>query len=166
MLKLFSALLISFFMASGWAAVLPVGPAAPDGIVGKPKWVTPQWAERHLYAIRSPLMKGSHTDHVVSLYFFGEYQDRTLVGLERVKGDDYQQYFSLLLFEKQKLVGYYQNVASFPSGVDDKGVVIFPELYTPQPQKSGQIFSIATDDFYPLCLGKEASCVEWVTVEK
>lgn len=148
------------------AEVYPVGQVTPDGVKHQPKWVTPSWAERHLYAIRSPLMKGSHTDHVVSLYFFGDYQDRTLIGLERVKGDDYLQHFSLLLFEKKTLIGYYPEVVSFPKGVDKQGLVQFPELYKPRLKNPAEAFSIAENEYFPLCLGEDAECVDWVFAAK
>lgn len=156
------------FAVGAWtltqAGVLPASEATPERRATPPKWVTPAWAERHLYAIRSLLMQGSHTDHVVSLYFFGEHNDRTLIGLERVKGDDYQQFFSLLVFNKKTLLGYYPEVASFPSGVDDQGWVIFPELYQPRNAYPQQTFSITAHTFSPLCLGATAPCVRWVHV--
>lgn len=151
-------LLVSAFSTS---AVLPAGPETPEGTIVPPRWVTPDWAERHLYALRSPVMKDSHTDHVISLYFFGEYKDRTLIGLERVKGDDYRQYFSLLVFDKRKLLGYYENIASFPSKVGKDGVVLFPDKYQPRAFGDGQFFSIANDNFKPLCLGQATICVRW-----
>ena len=136
----------------------------PDGVKNQPKWVTPEWTERHLYAIRSPLMKGSHTDHVVSLYYFGDHGSRTLIGLERVKGDDYLQYFSLLVFDKKTLLGYYPEVVSFPEGVNPQGVVTFPKLFTPRIEQSEKPFSIIADSFPALCLGEKAPCVDWVNV--
>ncbi|WP_420591221.1 hypothetical protein [Bacterioplanoides sp.] len=144
------------------AEVYSVLQETPDGVKNQPKWVTPEWTERHLYAIRSPLMKGSHTDHVVSLYYFGDSGTRTLIGLERIKGDDYLQYFSLLLFDKKTLIGYYPEVASFPSGVDSTGIVTFPKLYKPRLEDQKKAFSILAEEFAPLCLGKTAPCVNWV----
>lgn len=144
------------------AEVYSVKQETPDGVKNQPKWVTPEWTERHLYATRSPLMKGSHTDHVVSLYYFGDQGSRTLIGLERIKGDDYLQYFSLLLFDQKTLIGYYPEVASFPEGVDSKGLVTFPALYAPRIIHPDQQFSILSDVFYPLCLGKAEPCVDWV----
>ena len=144
------------------AEVYSVLQETPDGVKNQPKWVTPEWTERHLYAIRSPLMKGSHTDHVVSLYYFGDSGTRTLIGLERIKGDDYLQYFSLLLFDKKTLIGYYPEVASFPSGVDEQGKVVFPNLYKQRLLNDDKAFSVLADQFSPLCLGKTETCIDWV----
>ncbi|MCH2040129.1 MAG: hypothetical protein MK185_05805 [Saccharospirillaceae bacterium] len=134
----------------------------PDGVTNQPKWVTPEWTERHLYATRSPLMKGSHTDHVVSLYYFGDSGTRTLIGLERIKGDDYLQYFSLLLFDKKTLIGYYPEIASFPSSVNQQGWVEFPDRYKQRVLDGQQPFSVLATQFSPLCLGKTRQCIDWV----
>jgi len=145
------------------ADVYSVDQSTPDGVHNQPRWITPQAAEIYLHSIRSPLMQNSHTDHVVSLYFFGDYQDRTLIGLERVKGEDYQQYFSLLVFEKKELLGYYKYVASFPAAVDPDGIVVFPPRFTPDISRSEAAFSLASDVFSDLCLG-DIACVEWTAV--
>lgn len=162
--------LIISFMASlmsvhTLAEVYSVKQETPDGVKNQPRWVTPEWTERHLYAIRSPLMMGSHTDHVVSLYYFGDSGTRTLIGLERIKGDDYLQYFSLLLFDKKTLIGYYPEVASFPSGVDEQGRVVFPNRYKQRLFNGDKPFSVLADQFSPLCLGKTDECVDWVDAQ-
>lgn len=127
-------------------------------------WVSPQAAEIYLYKIRSPLMQGSHSDHVVSLYFFGEYQNRTLIGLERVKGKNYQQFFSLLVFEKKDLLGYYQYVPSFPSEVEASGRVVFPKRFRPELANKNEFFSLAKNDFPPLCFPYQSACTQWQVV--
>ena len=127
----------------------------------QPTWVSPQAAEIYLHKHRSPLMQGSHDDHVVSLYFFGEYQDRTLIGLERVKGADYEQFFSLLVFEKKELLGYYQYVPSFPSEVKNSGLVVFPKRFRPESANQNEIFSLANNQFPPLCFASSDVCIEW-----
>ena len=145
-----------------WLNVLTATVAfAADERAAAPRWMTPQAAEIYLDHSQSPLMADSHNDHVVSLYFFGEYQDRTLIGLERVKGDDYEQFFSLLVFEKKQLLGYYQNVASFPSQVQSDGRVIFPKRFRPQPRQPGEFFSLAGPSFPALCFSASDTCVSW-----
>ncbi|WP_419810462.1 hypothetical protein [Bacterioplanoides sp.] len=130
----------------------------------QPTWVSPQAAEIYLYKTRSSLMQGSHNDHVVSLYFFGEYQNRTLIGLERVKGENYQQFFSLLVFEKKDLLGYYQYVPSFPAAVETSGRVVFPKRFRPELANKNEIFSLAKNDFPPLCFPYQSACAQWQAV--
>ena len=93
--------------------------------------VTAQWAEQYLQRTQSILLDGSDSDHVMSLYYFGwasgQAAERyTLIGLERVRGAEYRQFFTLLVFRDQTLLGYYRNVPSFPSAVNEDGRVRFP----------------------------------------
>jgi len=117
--------------------------------------VTPQQAEQYLEEIRSPLIHNSDGDHVNSYYYFGIRNQRTLIGLERVKGDDYSQYFSLLIFDGKELLGYYRNIASLPLFIEENGQLLFPRGI----ELNEEIF-IDQDTFPPLCLNSEP-CVAW-----
>jgi len=127
--------------------------------------VTPQWAERYLFSINSPLLDDSVTDHVMSLYYFGRYGDFTLIGLERVRGDEFQQFFTLLVFKQRSLTGYYANVLSFPSQVSDNGDVSFPRGVEGRLQDTEQPFNITRPGEGPLCqsAGDKRLCVNWTS---
>ncbi len=101
------------------------------------------WAEQYLKNHHSHLLDGSDKDHVMSVYFFGRVNNYSLMGLERVQGDDYEQHFTLLFFEDKNLVGYYQNVLSFPSLISAQGEVSFPLGIKTYYQKSHRPLSIA-----------------------
>ena len=88
--------------------------------------LTPQWTERYLFKHYPFLLKGSHTDHVLAFYYFGTHDEYTVMGMERVKGDDYTPHNTVLIFRNAELTGYYQDLEVFPSGVDDQGVIFFP----------------------------------------
>lgn len=94
----------------------------------KPKHVlTPQWAERYIYKNHPRLMKGSRRDHVMAFYFFGGYDVYTLMGMERVRGDDYHEELTLLVFKDKELVGIYSRLPHFPKGVETSGKLLFPK---------------------------------------
>lgn len=123
------------------------------------------WAEQYLKEHDSHLLDDSEHDHVMSLYYFGHHQQRRLMGLERVRGEDYAQYYTLLLFEEETLVGYYQNVLSFPSSIQDNGDVLFPLGIKGKMQNSQQLLNInlPLNQYQPLCLQQktEQECYPW-----
>lgn len=129
-----------------------------------PAWsdvLSAQQAEDWLQAQQHPLLHGSEDDHVVSYYYFGRYEQRTLIGLERVIGPHYQSNFTLLVFEGGALLGFYQPLKSLPLRVDDAGVVQFPPRFRPA---AGQAtLSLARDvrEFMPLCLAEFRPCARW-----
>lgn len=88
--------------------------------------LTPQWTERYLFKHYPFLLKNSHTDHVLAFYYFGGYKDFTIMGMERVKGADYEAYNTVLIFKDSKLIGYYEKLATFPASVNAQGLVKFP----------------------------------------
>jgi hypothetical protein len=120
--------------------------------------VTPQWTESYLEDTDSALLGGAENDHVNSYYYFGLHGQRTLIGLERVKGSNFQQYFSLLIFDHQTLLGYYENIPNLPFVVTDSGQLTFPRGY-----ELDDVILIQQERFPPLCLA-EYPCVDWVTV--
>jgi len=122
--------------------------------------VTPQQAEQYLESRNSPLISNHDADQVNSYYYFGVYEQRTLIGLERVRADDYSQHFSLLVFDGDDLLGYYQNIASLPLFIEPDGQLSFPR----GAELEGQIF-IQQDVFPALCL-RNKSCVEWQSVDQ
>ena len=121
--------------------------------------VTPQQAEQYLESRNSPLISNHDADQVNSYYYFGVYEQRTLIGLERVRADDYSQHFSLLVFDGDDLFGYYQNIASLPLFIEPDGQLSFPR----GAELEGQIF-IQQDVFPALCL-RDKGCVEWQSVD-
>ena len=128
-----------------------------------PAVVTPQWTEQYLTDRQSPLLQGSDADHVVSFYYFGRAGDYTLIGLERVRGDNYQQFFSLMVFHNRHLLGYYRHVPSFPARMAANGDVSFPRGVDGRLQVSGQPFNITDIRAEPLCQtsGERRVCVSW-----
>lgn len=88
--------------------------------------LSPQWTERYLFKHKPSLLKNSHTDHVLAFYYFGSFQDYTIMGMERVKGDEYEPHNTVLIFKDSVLQGYYEELAVFPAGVSDSGEVYFP----------------------------------------
>ena len=88
--------------------------------------LTPKWTERYLFKYNPELVKDTHLDQVLSFYYFGSYQGFTIMGMERVKGEDYHQHNTVLIFKDSVLQGYYEELAVFPAGVSEKGVVEFP----------------------------------------
>lgn len=117
--------------------------------------VTPQEAEAFLQAHNSPLLSGSETDHVKSFYYFGSHGHRTLIGLERVRGDDYSQHYSLMVFENKDLLGYYAESPALPLMITESGVLSFP-----RGNEVSDIILIQQNEFPPLCLGSKP-CIQW-----
>ena len=62
---------------------------------------------------------------LVSVYYFGESHDLSVVGLERV-GDEYLPIRWLVVFEKETVLGWYYPSIEFPVRFDD-GHLIFPK---------------------------------------
>ena len=73
---------------------------------------------------------------LVSLYYFGQNNNTSVVGLERV-GDDYLPIRWLLVFEEERLLGWYYPVGEFPArfneghltfpkGTSDEDIFLFP----------------------------------------
>lgn len=127
--------------------------------------VSPVWAEQYLRQHHPHLLQDSEQDHVLSLYYFGRYGTLNLLGMERVKGEHYEQFFTLLLFSGQTLLGYYPDVLSFPSAVTEQGEVRFPVGIQAHLQGSGQSLSLPAllQQPQPLCqgLGALQRCVVW-----
>jgi len=48
------------------------------------------------------------------------------MGMERVKGDEYEPRNTILVFKDSVLQGYYENLMVFPAGVNPQGEVFFP----------------------------------------
>ncbi len=88
--------------------------------------ITPQWTERYLFKHHPILLKNSHTDHVLAFYYFGRYKGFTIMGMERVKGDEYEPRNTILVFKDSMLQGYYENLMVFPAGVNSQGEIFFP----------------------------------------
>lgn len=174
------AVLLLFFL--GWVLAIPAVMAEPNApeaaelesprsqAVSDATLVTPEWVERYLYTRNSDLLNDSFNDHVMSFYYFGRVGQRTLIGLERVRGDDYEQFFSLLIFHRTELLGYYRNVLSFPSGVSDSGDVQFPRGVNAHLQGSDALLNIRSPAFIALCQRQRGVqtmaelCVPWTPV--
>lgn len=62
---------------------------------------------------------------LVSLYYFGENDNMSVVGLERV-GDDYLPIRWLLIFDGLKLLGWYYPCDEFPQSFKG-GQLVFPK---------------------------------------
>jgi len=88
--------------------------------------LSPQWTERYLFKHIPTLLKNSHTDHVLAFYYFGSFEDFTIMGMERVMGDDYEPHHTVLIFKDSVLQGYYPELMVFPAGVSALGQVYFP----------------------------------------
>lgn len=72
---------------------------------------------------QQPFLLGDGTQ-LVSLYYFGQNDATSVVGLERV-GDDYLPIRWLLVFEGQTLLGWYYPIGEFPVRFKD-GHLAFP----------------------------------------
>lgn len=88
--------------------------------------LSPQWTERYLFKNIPALLKNSHNDHVLAFYYFGSFEDFTIMGMERVMGDDYEPHHTVLIFKDSVLQGYYPELMVFPAGVSALGQVFFP----------------------------------------
>ena len=127
--------------------------------------LTAEWAEQYLKTHDSHLLDDSEHDHVMSLYYFGHYKNRSLMGLERVRGDDYEQFFTLLVFEEKTLLGYYAEVLSFPATISPEGELNFPlgiRGYL-EASQSPLYLGLAADKFTTLCLQQKdiRQCYPW-----
>ncbi|MDF1762855.1 MAG: hypothetical protein P1U57_05555 [Oleibacter sp.] len=118
--------------------------------------LTPQWVEAFLHDTNSELLDGSENDQVMSYYYFGEFGDKTLMGLERVRASDYFQLFTIMVFDGETLHGYYHNVYTLPLGLDKEGEIEFPKDY--QPTK---LPSLGRDYYPDLCI-LDQTCVSFV----
>ena len=119
----FYCLLISADLSFNSVIAAEATPAEPAAAKIK---LTPKWTERYLFKHNPELVKNTHLDQVLSFYYFGSFQDFTIMGMERVKGEDYHQYNTVLVFKNSVLQGYYEELAVFPSGVSEQGIVEFP----------------------------------------
>lgn len=123
--------------------------------------VSAKQAEQWLLTQQHRLLKGSEFDHVVSYYYFGHYKQRTLIGLERVRGEDYQSHFSLLIFEQGELLGFYQSVKSLPASLNEDGTVQFPPRFALAKSQGELNLGRAESDFTALCLADFVPCSTW-----
>ena len=124
------------------------------------------WAEHYLQQQHPYLLDDSDNDHVMSMYYFGRIGSRTLLGMERVRGENYEQFYTLLLFEQRQLLGYFPQVMTFPSALKDNGeVVFFPLGVAAHGEISNGPWNISLDplSFEPLCqgLGQLMQCIPW-----
>lgn len=144
--------------------LLSVAAQAAD-TVADPLGVTPVWAEQYLQQQHPYLLEDSDNDHVMSMYYFGRIGARTLLGMERVRGENYEQFYTLLLFEQRQLLGYFPQVMTFPSALHENGEVVFPLGVEAHGEFSNGPWNISLDplSFEPLCqgLGKLMQCVPW-----
>ena len=108
----------------------------------RPEHKTAQWVERYIINNHSYLLQGSENDHVLAFYFFGYYQSFTVFGMERIKGQDYKSYNTVLVFNDSKLQGYYEELTVFPAGVNKAGEVFFPANY-----QATHNINLAQDDY-------------------
>lgn len=108
--------------------------------------LSPQWTERYLFKNMPSLVKNSHTDHVLAFYYFGSFDDYTIMGMERVKGDDYEPHHTVLVFKDSVLQGYYPELLVFPGGVSEQG-----EVYFPANRTVNTVIDLANSD-YPVII--------------
>ena len=132
-------------------------PALADGEL------TANWAENYIKQNHPNLMLGSESDHVMSVYYFGKHKNRRLMGLERVRGDDYEQFFTILVFENKRLLGYYENILSFPSTISKDGVVGFPFGISGNIKETRQPLKLGSNVFGDLCQTQSqiTKCYSW-----
>ena len=77
-----------------------------------------------LIRLQAPELLGDGSQ-LVSVYYFGESHDLSVVGLERV-GDEYLPIRWLVVFEHETLLGWYYPSSEFPARFED-GHLIFPK---------------------------------------
>lgn len=125
--------------------------------------LTATWAEQYIKQNHPSLMLGSESDHVMSVYYFGRFNNRSLMGLERVRGENYEQFFTLLIFEDDHLLGFYKNVLSFPSTLNKEGEVNFPYGISGNLKTSGNLLTIGAKEFGDLCQTQAqiTQCYAW-----
>ena len=105
---------LGLFSMWGWAA--------PDSFN-----ITPQWAEKYVKSHQPLLLKGGDKDEVRSFFYFGRsLSGITVVGMERIRGDNYEAYRWLLLFKQKKMLGWYQDLPDFPLTMREN-VLVFPK---------------------------------------
>lgn len=121
--------LLAFGLLLGLSFAVPVLAQEDDLVLELEEHYTPQWVERYILEHYPILLKGSQNDHVLAFYYFGSYQNFTVFGMERVKGDDYLSHNTVLIFNDSKLQGYYEELTVFPAGVTEEGRVFFPPNY-------------------------------------
>ena len=118
-------LISSSFSLTSTADLVAVESATAEPTAAKIK-LTPRWTERYLFKYNPELLRNTHLDQVLSFYYFGSFQNFTIMGMERVKGEDYHQYNTVLIFKDLTLHGYYEELAVFPASVNEQGVIKFP----------------------------------------
>lgn len=128
--------------------------------------VTANWAEQYIKQNHPSLMVDSQFDHVLSVYYFGQYGNRSLLGLERVRGENYEQFFTILVFEDSHLLGYYENVLSFPSTINEQGEVGFPYGISGEIKEIGESMNLNAAEFGDLCQTQAhvTQCFTWQAV--
>ena len=123
---LIAAVIIANIMMSSVALAEPVATIDSTASQIPAFQQEPRWTEYYLFKNNPELLKDTHLDHVLSFYYFGTYKDFTIMGMERVRGDDYHQYNTVLIFKQAQLQGYYQDLQVFPAGISAEGVIKFP----------------------------------------
>jgi hypothetical protein len=95
-------------------------------LVFQSAWVLGLSAEQAHILIRqqTPELLGDGSQ-LVSVYYFGESNDLSVVGLERV-GNDYLPIRWLVVFNKETVLGWYYPSIEFPLRFED-GYLIFPK---------------------------------------
>lgn len=48
------------------------------------------------------------------------------MGMERIKGNEYEPHNTILVFKDSVLQGYYEELMVFPAGVNEAGEIFFP----------------------------------------
>lgn len=145
--------------------LLCLATASSIAIASEEAHLTADWAEQYIKQNEPSLLQGSETDHVMSVYYFGRFQQRSLMGLERVKGENYEQFFTILIFEKDYLLGYYENILSFPSTITAQGEVNFPYGISGTVNHSDQLLKLNDTAFGDLCQtqAQTTECFKWQT---
>lgn len=81
--------------------------------------ITPQWAEHYIKTYQPDLLAGGDKDQVRSFFYFGRSESGVaVVGMERIRGDNYEAYRWLLLFKDKEMLGWYQDLPEFPLTMD------------------------------------------------
>ena len=112
--------------------------------------LSPQWTERYLFKNTPQLLENSHADHVLAFYYFGGFKDFTVMGMERVRGEDYEPHNTILIFKNSILQGYYEELLVFPAGVSEEGLIFFPANRSVNEQ-----INLATDAYPALIFNED-----------
>ena len=88
--------------------------------------IKPKWAERYIIQYYPKLLTDTESDHVLAFYYFGRWKNFSIMGMERIRGEDYEHYNTVLVFESETLIGIYPEVPVFPFSVSEAGIVTFP----------------------------------------